>query len=177
MIRRAPNILFTTVLLFTLAATIAGEVFGAYRTLWWWDDMLHGLAGGLLCVIGFLAVYFLNERHNMTISPLFVALFAFTFGVTVSVLWEIFEFAADFTFHTAMQQWDLPNHSILIGHTYQGSGLRDTMSDLILAWAGATIAAIPMYALYKHRRTTALMVMRVSFAWYKSHTSGVPKKK
>lgn len=167
MVRNAPNILFTTLILFTLAGTIAGEIFGAYRALWWWDDLLHGLAGSLLCIVGFLAVYFLNGRYNMAISPLLVAFFAFSFAISLGVLWEIFEFGVDYVFHTAMQQWDLPRHSILMGHAYQGTGLRDTMSDLILTWTGATIAAVPAYIFYKHRRTTALTVMRASFPWYK----------
>ncbi len=66
----------------------------------------------------------------MDVSPLLVAVFAFTFAITMGVLWEIFEFAIDWVFGTTMQSWDLPHDTTLIGRAFQGSGLRDTMSDL-----------------------------------------------
>lgn len=167
MIRNTPYIMIGTLLLFTLAAIVAGEMYGAYRMLWWWDDMLHTMAGVILTLIGFLMVYFLNGHYNMAISPLLVAAFAFTFAITLGVVWEIFEFVMDVTFRTALQQWNLPPHSILIGRDYQGVGLRDTMSDLIVTWIGASITSIIIYLIYKYKRTSALMAMQYTFPWRK----------
>lgn len=129
--------------------------------------MLHGVAGVILCLSGFLMVYFLNGRYNLTISPLLVATFAFTFAITFGVLWEIFEFTVDFFYHTALQQWNLPVNSILIGRDYQDVGLRDTMSDLIVTWVGASIASILIYLTYKYKRVVALAAMRHTFPWRK----------
>ena len=165
MIRNTPYILIGTLLLFTLAAIVAGEIYGAYRMHWWWDDMLHTMAGVIVSLIGFMMVYFFNGHYNMAISPLFVAAFAFTFAITIGVAWEIFEFAMDIAFHTALQQWNLPPHSILIGRDYQGVGLRDTMSDLIVTWIGALITSIVIYLIYKYKRTSALLAMRHTFPW------------
>lgn len=165
MIRNTPYILIGTLLLFSLAAIVAGEMYGAYRALWWWDDMLHTMAGVILSLIGFLMVYFFNGHYNMAISPLFVAAFAFTFAITLGVVWEVFEFAMDVAFRTALQQWNLPPHSILIGRDYQGVGLRDTMSDLIVTWIGASVTSILIYLIYKYKRTSALAAMRRTFPW------------
>lgn len=167
MVRNTPYLLLGMLLLFSLAAIVAGEMYGAYSALWWWDDMLHGLAGIIFSITGFLIVYFLNGRYSMTISPLLIATFAFTFAITIGVLWEIFEFTIDLLFHTALQQWDLPENSILIGHSYQGVGLRDTMSDLIVTWVGASVASIFIYLTYKYKRIAALTAMRRTFPWRK----------
>lgn len=111
-------------------------------------------------------VYLFNGRYNMAISPLFVAAFAFTFAITIGVLWEIFEFSMDVFCHTALQQWDLPAHSILMGRGYQGVGLRDTMSDLIVTWAGASVTSILIYLVYKYKRASALAAMQHTFPWH-----------
>jgi len=79
------------------------------------------------------------------------------------VLWEIFEFSVDVVFGAAMQQWNLPDDARLMGKAFQGSGLRDTMSDLILASGGALFAAIFSYLAYKNDRQTVLSVMRQMF--------------
>lgn len=167
MIRNTPYILLSTFLLFSLAAVVAGEVYGAYQALWWWDDMLHGVAGVIFSLTGFLLAYFLNGRYNMSISPLLIAAFAFTFAITIGALWEIFEFTIDVCLRTALQQWDLPADSILVGRDYQGAGLRDTMSDLLVTWAGASVTSIFIYLIYKYKRVAALAAMRHTFPWRK----------
>jgi hypothetical protein len=167
MVRNTPYLLLGTLLLFSMAAIVAGEIYGAYSALWWWDDMLHTLAGVIFSTTGFLIVYFLNGRYSMAISPLLIATFAFTFAITIGVLWEIFEFTIDLFFHTALQQWDLPMNSILMGQSYQGVGLRDTMSDLIVTWVGASVTSIFIYLIYKYKRVAALTAMRRTFFWQK----------
>lgn len=154
-----------TVALFILAALYLGEALNAYDHLWWWDDMLHGLSGIILGLIGLLAIYFFNARHSMALRPMFVAVFVFCFATTIGVMWEIFEFAIDFFSKTAMQQWNMPPQAIVMGRDYQSMGLRDTMSDLILATIGSLIAAIIAYIAYKHKRPTVLIAMRQTFPW------------
>lgn len=158
--RKVPNILIGVLIAFVLASVVAGEFFNAYEHFWWWDDMLHTIAGVIIGIIGFLAVYFLNSRYKMTISPLFVAVFAFSFAITLSVVWEIIEFTIDVIFRTPMQRWNLPVDAQLIGREYQGVGLRDTMSDLIVGGIGSLISSVFAYFAYKHRKPTVLSVMR-----------------
>lgn len=158
--RKVPNILFGIMIGFVFASLVAGEFFNAYEHFWWWDDMLHTLSGVIIGIIGFLAIYFLNARYRMTISPLFVAVFAFTFAITMGVVWEIIEFTADGLFKTPMQRWNLPADATLIGREYQGVGLRDTMSDLIVAGVGSLASSIFAYFAFKHRKSTVLSAMR-----------------
>jgi len=99
----------------------------------------------------------------MDVSPLLVAVFAFTFAITMGVLWEIFEFAIDWVFGTTMQSWDLPHDTTLIGRAFQGSGLRDTMSDLIIDSIGALSTSIICYFLYKEEKKKTLALMHEIF--------------
>ena len=100
------------------------------------------MAGVVTAMTGFLLVYFLNARYNMRINPLFIALFAFTFAITMGVVWEIIEFSFDVLLKTDMQRWYVPHGTPLIGRDYQGNGLRDTMSDLIVSCVGALAVSV-----------------------------------
>lgn len=171
-VREAPKVLITVLVLFVLFTLVAGEIFGAYEKFWWWDDMLHTVSGVIVGLVGFLMVYFFNARYNMHISPLFVAVFAFTFAITVGVAWEIFEFTVDALLGLYMQRWNLPADAMLIGREYQGSGLRDTMSDLIVAGIGSLVAAVFAHYAYKHEKPTALGVMRRTFFWKRQRRIG-----
>ena len=164
-VRNAPKALIIALIIFVLFSIVAGEVLDAYTKFWWWDDMLHTASGVIVGLVGFLAVYFFNARYNMHISPLFVAVFAFTFAITAGVLWEVFEFSMDAFFGLYMQRWNLPSDAILIGRSYQGVGLRDTMSDLIEAGVGSLFAATFANYAYKHEKPTTLGVMRRTFFW------------
>jgi glycopeptide antibiotics resistance protein len=159
-IKYSSQILLGVLGLFLLASVGLGEFFNIYEKFWWWDDVLHTLAGVIMGLLGFLMVYFFNARYKMTISPVFVAVFAFGFAMIMSVIWEIFEFSMDVLFGTPMQRWNLPSNAMLIGKDYQGVGLRDTMSDLIVCSVGALIAAIAAYYAFKHKKRASLSVMK-----------------
>lgn len=118
-------------LIFIFASLYLGELQEYYIKFWWWDSMLHAISGIILGFLGFLLVYLLNqeEKVNVTLSPLSIAIFSFTFAVTVGVIWEIFEFTMDST----------------LGLNMQKSGLVDTMWDLIVDSLGALTASIIGY--------------------------------
>lgn len=120
--------------LFSIAALYLGEVQEFYQRLWWWDMALHGTAGLLMGIIGFLMVYILNEtdrvRLNMTSG--FIAFFAFLFAISIGTFWEIFEFSMDQLFQMNMQK-------PMFGDP---SGLTDTMWDMIVNAAGALIISL-----------------------------------
>lgn len=164
-VNNAHYILLFVLGLFVLAAVLLGEFLNMYNSVWWWDDMLHGLSGTILGFIGLLAIYFFNSRYNMAISPLLVAVFVFCFAITVGVLWEIYEFLIDMWFQASMQRWNSPPNSIIIGQSYQGIGLRDTMSDLMIACVGALIATGFSYVAYKYEKNAVLGIMRRTFWW------------
>lgn len=118
-------------ILFVFGALFLGEFRSYYERFWWWDIALHATSGLLLGILGVLLVYVLNEnkRVDLHMRPGFVALFAFTFAVTVGTFWEIFEFTVDQVFGTRMQKPMLDDPS----------GLTDTMWDLIVDAAGALV--------------------------------------
>jgi len=155
-----PEILEISIIVFIFAAIYLSVRYNLYYRFFWWDNLLHGLSGIIIGFIGFIMIYKLNHRYSMDISPLLVAVFSFSFAVTLGVFWEIFEFTSDAVLGTATQKWDLPSTARLLGQEYQGSGLRDTMSDLILNCLGALITSVIAYYLYKNEKTKILNEMK-----------------
>ena len=113
---------------FIFATLYLGELREYYLRFWWWDLMLHTISGVVLGMIGFILVFILNneDRIDVILSPVFIALFSFAFAVTAGVFWEIFEFAMD----------------SFLGLNMQKSGLVDTMWDLIVDCLGGLTASI-----------------------------------
>ena len=92
-----PNTLEIIVYLFIFSSTILGEIQNFYGVFAHWDTMLHTLNGFICAAIGFSLVDILNNHDNfhITMTPGFVALVAFSFSMTVGVMWEFGEFAVD----------------------------------------------------------------------------------
>lgn len=180
-----PPPLEITILCFIFAAEILGEVNAFYVLIPGWDTILHTLNGFLAAAVGFSLVMILNDNEGLTfdLSPFFLALTAFCFSMTIGVLWEFFEFAMDFFFHTDMQK-DTVIHSI---HTvtldasrsnkvvsleqiaqvqvngqelgvggYLDIGIMDTMKDLLVNLVGALVFSVAgfFYAGSKGRRSS-----------------------
>lgn len=108
-----PNTMEIIILLFIYAAEILGEISSFYTTFRGWDTMLHTINGFLCAAIGFSLVDMLNrnERFSLSLSPVFMAVVAFCFSMTIGVLWEFFECAMDQLFLLDMQK-DAVIHSI-----------------------------------------------------------------
>lgn len=75
--------------------------------------MLHTLNGFLCAAIGFSLLDILNrnERLTFSLSPVYLAVVAFCFSMTIGVLWEFFECTMDQLFLLDMQK-DTIVHSI-----------------------------------------------------------------
>jgi hypothetical protein len=133
-----PNGLQLIIIVFIFASMYLGEQREFYYHFWWWDSMLHLIYGMGMGFIGFIMVYVLNKNENIDVvlSPLFVAVFAFSFAVTIGVFWEIFEFWMDTIFGLNMQK----------------SGLIDTMFDLMEDCIGAFTTSIIGYFYIKTKR-------------------------
>jgi len=101
-----PNTLEIIILLFIYAAEILGEISAFYTTYRGWDTMLHTLNGFLCAAIGFSLVDLLNrsEKFSLSLSPVFMAVVAFCFSMTIGVLWEFFECGMDQLFLLDMQK-------------------------------------------------------------------------
>ena len=101
-----PDTLEIIILLFIFAAEILGEIQAFYTTFRGWDTLLHTLNGFLCAAIGFSLVDLFNrhERFSLSLSPVFMAIVAFCFSMTIGVLWEIFEWTMDSFFALDMQK-------------------------------------------------------------------------
>ena len=169
-----PTVLEIIVLLFIFAAEILGEIQEFYIIFPFWDTLLHTLNGFLMAAIGLSLVNLLNKSDKLTfsLSPLFTAIVAFCFSMTIGVLWEMFEFAMDQLFLLDMQK-DTIIHQIstvmldpeggnarevikniqdvvINGEElglggYLDIGLLDTMYDLIVNFIGAVVFAVIGY--------------------------------
>ena len=92
-----PTTLEIIILVFIFAAEILGEISEFYLVFPFWDTVLHTVNGFLAAAIGFSLVDLLNrsERTVFNLSPLFTAIVAFCFSMTIGVVWEFFEFGMD----------------------------------------------------------------------------------
>lgn len=160
-----PNVLEVIILLFIFAAEILGEISEYYLRFPFWDTALHTLNGFLMAAIGLAMVDILNRsrKFRIRLSPVFVAVVAFCFSMTIGVLWEFFEYGMDCFFHMDMQKdtvisavtsvmlnpegrnaaVTVPIESIVInGEAWPGYidiGLHDTMKDLLVNFVGAVV--------------------------------------
>ena len=136
--------------LFLYCAIYLGEVRSFYYNVPHWDTILHTFSGAMLGALGFSFVNFLNNAENiqMHLSPIFVAVFAFCFAMTLGVAWEVYEFAADGILHTNMQKFALENGEGLIGR----AAVMDTMKDLIVDAVGAFVMSVIGYISIKYKK-------------------------
>ena len=175
-----PSTLEIIILLFIFAAEILGELKCYFITFSQWDSMLHTTTGFLCAATGFALIDILNRnsRIKFQLSPIYVALTAFCFSMTVGVLWEFFEFGMDRLFLMDMQKdtvvqsitsvmLDPTNSNIPVtidGITsvavngqdlgfdgYLDIGLYDTMKDLFVNFVGAVVFSTIGYFYIKHR--------------------------
>ncbi|MCH4031303.1 MAG: hypothetical protein LKG56_09040 [Lachnospiraceae bacterium] len=100
-----PPLFEGSIYLFIYAAEILGEVNHYYTLIPGWDTMLHTINGFLCAAIGFSMVELLNRSsRRISLSPLYLAVVAFCFSMTIGVCWEFIEFTADQLFFLDMQK-------------------------------------------------------------------------
>lgn len=175
-----PTTLEIFILIFIFAAEILGEIGSYYTRIANWDTMLHTINGFLAAAIGFSLVDILNrnEKVKVQLSPLFMAVVAFCFSMTIGVMWEFWECGMDLFLGMDMQK-DTIVHSIStvmldptggnqvvhiddIKNTavngmelglggYLDIGLIDTMKDLFVNFIGAVVFSIIGFFYVKQR--------------------------
>lgn len=175
-----PSVLEIIILLFIFAAEILGEISSFYVLFPFWDGMLHTINGFLFAAVGFALVDIFNRNGKLKfdLSPLFLAIVAFCFSMTIGVLWEFFECGMDLFFGTDMQKDTVIHHisSVALDKTnsnapvvieniqeviingqplgvngYLDIGLYDTMGDLFVNFIGAIVFSIVGFFYVKNR--------------------------
>ena len=153
-----PNYMSILYFIFLYCAIYLGEVRNFYYLIPHWDTILHAFSGSMLGALGFTLVRILNdsEKIHVTLSPLFICLFAFCFALAVGALWEIYEFTGDAIFGLNMQKFRLSDGTELIGHAALGDTMKDIIIDAIGAFAVTLIGYFTLLGKlqYKQRKTT-----------------------
>lgn len=151
-----PNVMSVTFICFCLAHFVVGEIGELYVKSKIFDSILHTLSGSMIAILGFSIIRLLNnsEKVDLKLNPMFVAIFVVCFSITIGVLWECVEFAADMITGSNMQRYsDSVTREPFLGR----DALFDTMKDLVLDTIGALVVAIISYVdLKKQRGHTAI---------------------
>ncbi len=166
-----PSTLEIIILVFIFAAEILGEISSFYMKFPYWDTILHIINGFLCAALGLSLVDILNKekRLKFELSPLFMAITAFCFSMTIGVMWEFFEFGMDTICHLDMQKDTVVtafsstyldptqtnqcvnissisdvavNGNSLGVEGYLDIGLYDTMYDLLVNFVGAVVFSV-----------------------------------
>lgn len=145
-----PSNMYIAYILFLYASIFLGEIRNYYYKIPNWDTILHTFSGAMLGALGFSFVNILNkhEKVHVELSPVFVAIFAFGFAVTLGVIWEIYEYTCDGVLGVNMQKFAMENGTGLLGR----AALADTMEDLIVDSIGAFIMCIIGYISLKYKK-------------------------
>lgn len=196
-----PSLLEIIILLFIFAAEILGEISSFYLKFPYWDTILHTLNGFLCAAIGFSMVEIMNgnKKLKFELSPLFMAIVAFCFSMTIGVLWEFFEFFMDTVYHLDMQKDTIINsiYSVTLDPTksntpiavknitdvtingqklglggYLDIGLKDTMIDLVVNFIGATVFSILGYGYVKYKDRHSFVNGLIPEAWSEEKKAG-----
>lgn len=109
-----PDLLFTL----TSFSDVLGNRLDLYDTVFWFDDFMHFACTGLISA----GMVLLTERPHERLRD--TATRAIAFGLTASMVWEIWEYVSFVT------------HSDELGTAYG-----DTLGDLSHGWLGAVVAA------------------------------------
>lgn len=126
-----PDTLEIIVYLFIFSSEILGEIQNFYGIFPYWDTMLHTLNGFLCAGIGFSLVDILNTTNSrITMTPAFVALVAFSFSMTVGIMWEFGEFAMDRYFYKDMQKDTIVNRVSSVKINKSGENIPITLKDI-----------------------------------------------
>lgn len=101
-----PDTLEVIIILFIFSAEILGEINSFYIKIPHWDTVLHTINGFLCAAVGFAMIDILNknEKFSFKLSPLYLAIVAFCFSMTVGVIWEFFEYGCDQLLNLDMQK-------------------------------------------------------------------------
>lgn len=148
-----PQGMYILYIIFLYCAIYLGEVRSFYYIIPHWDDILHCFSGAMLGALGFSFVALLNnsERVPVNLSPVFVAIFALCFAVTLGVVWEIYEFTFDGLLGLNMQKFAQEVNGELVPLTGH-EALVDTMKDLIVDIIGAGTTSIIGYISLKYKK-------------------------
>lgn len=171
---RLPALLEGIALVFIFSSLLLGEIYHMYMRIPIWDGILHFVSGFMFAAFGYCLVdIFSGKAHaRALVSPFFLTFVAVCFSMSVSVVWEFFEFIIDNICHMDMQKdtlitgffstfLDESGQNIAVGcenivkttvemedgrtvvlKGYLDIGLMDTVEDMFIHFFGTAIFAV-----------------------------------
>ncbi len=127
-------------LIFIFLSQVLGRTFEFYTTVFFWDILLHTIAGVLFYFMGKELILHFNQQP---LKEVVLILACVSFALAIGVIWEIAEFTYDWLFIKNTQE-----ARGLIGM----EAIIDTMSDLIVLTVGAFSSIIFDYFQYHKKR-------------------------
>lgn len=125
-----PRRLTAGVVAYALAALLLGEYLDGYEAVPALDLILHALSGAVLAAVG-MALALLPTAGAPPRTPLWLlSTLAFGFAMMVGAMWEVMEFTLDAT----------------LGTRTQGTGIDDTMWDMVANLAGCLLGVLACHA-------------------------------
>ncbi len=131
---------------YIVLGTLLGNIYNLYYILPFWDKLLHLFSGALLMCTAFMFIDIYTEKGYIQLNKTATILVALFFTLSVGVVWEFFEYAADLLLDANMQRYMLKDKTPLVGQAV----LHDTMQDMLWAALGAVISCIG-YAFIERR--------------------------
>ena len=152
-----PDFLEVILLFMVFVAVVLGFMNDYYVNVKGFDKFTHALSGVTISIIAFQALYILNQSKDIAfkMGPFVMSVFAYTFAITLLVVWEFYEFFADtisFNINSDsprnMQRYLWENDSLVFPQDY---GLFDTMTDLWVGAIGAFVVVTVGYLLIRRK--------------------------
>lgn len=154
-----PDFLEVILIVMLFIAVVLGFLNDYYVNVKNFDKFTHALSGVTLSVVAFQTLYIFNKskKNTFNIGSLSMSLFAYTFSITLLVIWEFYEFFIDtvsFNIENTdarnMQRYQWVNESLRFPQDY---GLYDTMIDLWVGALGALVVVVVGYLLIRKKQS------------------------
>ncbi|WP_279160588.1 hypothetical protein [Thomasclavelia cocleata] len=148
---KIPIMLETSLTIFAFCGFVLGDVFDFYKKIPIWDSILHAFSGIILAYVGFVLIDYFVKRDsiNLSMGHMYICVSVVLFSLALGAIWEIGEYLVDDIFGTNNQQYMKSTRGTLYGKEDEPllghEALNDTMKDLMLDLAGASIVGMAEY--------------------------------
>ena len=148
---KIPIMLETSLTVFAFCGFVLGDVFDFYKKIPVWDSILHAFSGIILAYVGFVLIDYFVKRDsiNLSMGHMYICVSVVLFSLSLGAIWEIGEYLVDDIFGTNNQQYMKSTRGNLYGKEDEPllghEALNDTMKDLMLDLAGASIVGMAEY--------------------------------
>lgn len=137
-----PDFMESIFLMFIIAALLLGEIAEFFVHVSWWDDMLHTISGLVFTILGFSIINAAvdDPDKKITLNPIVIAIFVFSFSMTIEIIWELFEYSVDSLIANSNMMRTV--NSITLEPLTGLDAIADTMHDIILTFFSALFISI-----------------------------------